>query len=52
MSRLYGPQNRALQNRFDSRRMADRIEEIAAQTEIDDIAFGCELLAAILEEHF
>lgn len=40
MTRLYGPQNRALQDRFDSRRMADRIEEIAAQTEIDDIAKG------------
>jgi predicted pyridoxine 5'-phosphate oxidase superfamily flavin-nucleotide-binding protein len=38
MSRLYGPQNRELQDHFDSRRMADRIEEIAAQTEIDDIA--------------
>jgi hypothetical protein len=40
MSRLYGPQNRDLQDRFDSRRMANRIEEIAAQAEIDDIAKG------------
>jgi predicted pyridoxine 5'-phosphate oxidase superfamily flavin-nucleotide-binding protein len=38
MSRLYGPQHRAFQDHFDSRRMADRIEEIAAQTEIDDTA--------------
>ncbi|HUU66776.1 MAG TPA: pyridoxamine 5'-phosphate oxidase family protein [Methyloceanibacter sp.] len=38
MSRLYGPQNRELQDHFDSRRMADRIEQIAAQTEIDDAA--------------
>jgi uncharacterized protein len=40
MSRLYGPQHRALQDQFDSRRMADRIEEIAARAEIDDIAKG------------
>lgn len=40
MSRLYGPRHRELQDRFDSRRMADRIEEIAAQTEIDDVAKG------------
>ena len=38
MSRLYGPQHREFQDRFDSRRMADRIEQIAAQTEIDDTA--------------
>lgn len=38
MSRLYGPQHRACQDQFDSRRMADRIEQIAAQTEIDDTA--------------
>lgn len=41
MSRLYGEQHRALQDRFDSRRMADRIEEIAVKTEIgpDERAF-------------
>jgi len=33
MSRLYGPQHRELQDHFDSRRMADRIEEIVGQTE-------------------
>ena len=38
MSRLYQPQHRALQDRFDSRPMADRIELIAAKTEIDDMA--------------
>jgi predicted pyridoxine 5'-phosphate oxidase superfamily flavin-nucleotide-binding protein len=38
MSRLYGPQHRELQDQFDSRRMADRIELIAAKTEIDDVA--------------
>lgn len=38
MSRLYGPQHRDFQDRFDSRRMADRVEEIVARTEIDDIA--------------
>lgn len=34
MSRIYGQQHRALQDQFDSRRMADRIEEIAVRTEI------------------
>jgi len=34
MSRLYGEQHRDLQDRFDTRRMADRIEEIAVKTEI------------------
>ncbi|MBN8913400.1 MAG: pyridoxamine 5'-phosphate oxidase family protein [Rhizobiales bacterium] len=38
MSRLYGPQHRELQDRFESRPMADRIELIAAKTEIDDMA--------------
>jgi predicted pyridoxine 5'-phosphate oxidase superfamily flavin-nucleotide-binding protein len=38
MSRLYGPQHRALQDHFASRPMADRIEAIAAKTEIDDAA--------------
>jgi predicted pyridoxine 5'-phosphate oxidase superfamily flavin-nucleotide-binding protein len=36
MSRLYGPQHRTLQDQFDSRRMADRIEAIAVKPEIDD----------------
>jgi predicted pyridoxine 5'-phosphate oxidase superfamily flavin-nucleotide-binding protein len=34
MSRLYGEQHRALQDRFDSRRMADRIEQIGVKLEI------------------
>lgn len=34
MSRLYGEQHRKLQDEFDSRRMADRIEAIAMKTEI------------------
>ncbi len=38
MSRLYGPQHREFQDRFDSRRLADRIEQIAVKTEIDDMA--------------
>lgn len=38
MSRLYGPGHRALQDAFDSRAMADRIEAIAAKTELDDMA--------------
>lgn len=36
MSRLYGQQHRALQDSFETRRMADRIEEIAVKTEITD----------------
>lgn len=38
MSRLYGPNHRALQMAFNTRAMADRIEEIAAKTELDDLA--------------
>jgi predicted pyridoxine 5'-phosphate oxidase superfamily flavin-nucleotide-binding protein len=40
MSRLYGPQHRELQDHFASRPMADRIEAIAAKTELDDMARG------------
>lgn len=36
MSRLYGPQHRQLQDQFDSRRMADRIELIAVKAELDN----------------
>src|SRR6185312_7600227 len=41
MSRLYQDQHRALQDRFQSRPMADRIEQIALKTEIgpDEQAF-------------
>ena len=41
MSRLYGEQHRKLQDEFDSRRMADRIEAIAMKTEFgaDERAF-------------
>lgn len=38
MSRLFGPQHRELQDEFNSRAMADRIEMIALKTELDDIA--------------
>jgi predicted pyridoxine 5'-phosphate oxidase superfamily flavin-nucleotide-binding protein len=38
MSRLYGPNHRELQDLFDSRNMADRIETIAAKAEVDDMA--------------
>jgi predicted pyridoxine 5'-phosphate oxidase superfamily flavin-nucleotide-binding protein len=38
MSRLYGPQHRALQDQFESRPMADRIELIGAKQELDDVA--------------
>lgn len=36
MSRLYNDRHRAFQDQFDTRRMADRIEEIAVVTEISD----------------
>lgn len=36
MTRLYGEEHRKLQDTFDSRRMADRIEQIAMKTEIGD----------------
>ena len=36
MSKLYGDDHRALQDMFDSRKLADRIEEIAVKTEITD----------------
>ncbi|MGH7929006.1 MAG: pyridoxamine 5'-phosphate oxidase family protein, partial [Candidatus Binatia bacterium] len=36
MSRLYGDQHRAFQDQFDTRRLADRIEDIAVVTEIGD----------------
>lgn len=40
MSRLYGPEHRALQDQFDSRAMADRIEAIGSKTEITDLEKG------------
>ena len=40
MSRLYQDNHRALQDRFDTRRIADRIEAIAAKTELDEQATG------------
>jgi hypothetical protein len=40
MSRLYGEQHRALQDEFDTRNMADRIEQIACRTEFDDESRG------------
>ena len=36
MSRLYGEQHRALQDEFDTRNMADRIEQIACRREFDE----------------
>src|SRR5271165_5506551 len=36
MSRLYGERHRALQDEFDQRRKADRIESIALKTELGD----------------
>ena len=36
MSRLYGKQQRTLQDKFDTRHLADRIEEVAMRTEIGD----------------
>jgi hypothetical protein len=36
MSTIYGAQHRAMQDAFDSRRMADRVEEMIIKTEITD----------------
>ena len=36
MSRLYGPEHRALQDRFDTRRLADNVEDRVVQPEIGD----------------
>lgn len=36
MSRIYDDQHRSFQDRFDTRKMADRIEELAVVTEISD----------------
>ncbi len=36
MTRLYGDQHRKLQDEFGTRKMADRVEEIACKTEFDD----------------
>jgi len=40
MSRLFHDNHRALQDQFDTRRIADRIEMIAAKTELDEQATG------------
>lgn len=37
MSRLYGNNHRALQIAFDTRALADRIEDIAVKPEVDDV---------------
>jgi predicted pyridoxine 5'-phosphate oxidase superfamily flavin-nucleotide-binding protein len=37
VSRLYGARQRAFQDRFDTRRIADRIEELAVHAEIGDM---------------
>jgi len=40
MSRLFQDNHRALQDQFDTRRIADRIEAIAAKTELDEQVAG------------
>lgn len=40
MSRLFGEQHRALQDEFDTRDMADRIEQVACKTEFDEESRG------------
>jgi predicted pyridoxine 5'-phosphate oxidase superfamily flavin-nucleotide-binding protein len=40
MSRLYGDQHRALQDVFGTRKLADRIEQIACRTEFDEESKG------------
>lgn len=38
MSRLFSEQHRLLQDQFDSRDLADRVEDIAVATELDELA--------------
>lgn len=38
MSRLYGDSHRALQDRFDTRKLADRLEQLICKTEFDEDA--------------
>ncbi|MGH7961051.1 MAG: pyridoxamine 5'-phosphate oxidase family protein [Candidatus Binatia bacterium] len=38
MSRLYGEQHRTLQDRFHTRKLADRAEELVVQTEVGETA--------------
>ena len=38
MSNIYGQQHRAVQDSFDTRKLADRIEEIIIQPQVDDMA--------------
>lgn len=40
MSQLYGPRQRALQDRFDTRRVADAVEAIALRTEFGELEKG------------
>jgi predicted pyridoxine 5'-phosphate oxidase superfamily flavin-nucleotide-binding protein len=40
MSRLFGDQHRALQDVFETRNMADRIEQVACKTEFDEETKG------------
>ena len=40
MSRLYRDRHRALQDEFDTRKLADRIEDLACSSELDDAATG------------
>jgi len=40
MSRLFQENHRALQDQFDTRRIADRIEMLAAKTELDEQSSG------------
>lgn len=40
MSRLYGEQHRTFQDSHDTRKLADRIEELACQTAFDEGAIG------------
>lgn len=40
MSRLYGEQHRAFQDQFDTRRLADRLEQLICKTEFDEDSAG------------
>ncbi len=40
MSKLYADNHRALQDQFDTRRIADKVEQLAMKTELDEQAMG------------
>jgi uncharacterized protein len=55
MSRMYGANHRALQDRYDTRRLADKVEAVAVHTEISDMdrpmIEGCDMFWLSTVDH-